>query len=57
MKLLRCLLCRGEVDVVGHDRSINRKTKCRKCGHGSAGTENKPAPEVIVMRRRPLAVN
>jgi DNA replicative helicase MCM subunit Mcm2 (Cdc46/Mcm family) len=49
MKLLKCKLCNGEVDVVNNDRSVNRKVKCRKCG---SGTEQEKGPEVMVIRRR-----
>jgi C4-type Zn-finger protein len=56
MKLLKCSLCQGEVDVIGNDHAINKKTKCQKCGHTSAGieVEAKAEPEVVVIRRRPL---
>ena len=30
MILLKCKLCLGEVDIIGNDRSINKKTKCQK---------------------------
>jgi DNA-directed RNA polymerase subunit RPC12/RpoP len=53
MKLLKCKICSGEVDIVDNDRSINRKTKCHKCGHSSAGTTESKAPEVFVIRKRP----
>lgn len=53
MILLKCKLCMGEVDIVGNDHSINKKTKCLKCGHTNAEPVQK-GPEVIVMRRRPL---
>lgn len=51
MILLKCKLCLGEVDIVGNDRSINKKTKCQKCGHTNVDPVQK-GPEIIVMRRR-----
>lgn len=50
MKLLKCKICLGEVDIVGNDRSVNKKTKCRKCGFSSE-PENK-GPEVVIIRKR-----
>jgi len=46
MKILKCKLCSGEVDIVGNDRSIIKKTK----GHTNDTTHKEP--EVIIMRRR-----
>lgn len=51
MKLLKCKLCNGEVDIIGGDHAINKKIKCQKCGFTNEATPTK-GPEVIVMRRR-----
>lgn len=51
MILLKCKLCLGEVDIIGNERGINKKTKCQKCGHTN-GEPVQKGPEVIVMRRR-----
>ena len=51
MILLKCKLCSGEVDIISNDNSINKKTKCQKCGHTN-GEPVQKGPEVIVMRRR-----
>lgn len=53
MKLLKCKICMGEVDIVGNDRSVNRKTKCRKCGH-TTEPEVKAGPEILIIRKRPV---
>lgn len=53
MKLLKCKLCMGEVDIVDGDRSINRATKCRKCGHTNGPAPKNKEPEVVVIRKRP----
>jgi len=52
MKLLRCKICSGEVDVLNNDRSVNRKVKCRKCNH-TTEHEHK-GPEVVIIRKRPV---
>ena len=51
MILLKCKLCAGEVEIVGNDRSVNKKIKCLKCGFTNLDTMSK-GPEIIVMRRR-----
>ena len=53
MKLLKCKLCSGEVDIVGNEKAINKKVKCKKCGftNGSTDSEQK-FPEVLVIRKR-----
>lgn len=52
MKLLKCKLCSGEVDIIGNERSINKKIKCKKCGFTNE-SECK-FPEVVVIRKRRL---
>lgn len=52
MKLLKCIICNGEIDIIGNERAVSKKTKCRKCGLTSH--EEKVAPEVII-RRRPIS--
>jgi hypothetical protein len=52
MKLLKCKMCKGEVDVIGNDRAVNRKVKCRKCNN-TTEPEHK-SPEVVIIRKRPV---
>jgi uncharacterized Zn finger protein len=52
MKLLRCKLCRGELDIVGGERSINKKVRCRQCGYTNANEPDKKGPEVVIIRKR-----
>ena len=52
MKLLKCKICRGECDIIGNDRSVNRKVKCRKCNN-TTEPEHK-GPEVVIIRKRPV---
>jgi hypothetical protein len=51
MKILRCKLCRGEVDIISGELAINKKIKCRNCEYS-----NEPDPikqtEVIVIRKK-----
>jgi hypothetical protein len=53
MKLLKCIVCLGEVDFVGPERATNRKVKCRKCGFTNESVAENKGPEVVVIRRRP----
>jgi DNA-directed RNA polymerase subunit RPC12/RpoP len=53
MKLLKCLICAGEVDVVGNERNINKKIRCRQCGFNNVDEPAKKEPEVLIIRRRP----
>ena len=52
MKLLRCKLCRGEVDVIGAERPINKKIKCTQCGYNNLAEPEKSGPEIIIVRKR-----
>lgn len=51
MKFLRCKLCRGEMDIIGNERTINKKVKCTKCGFTNENEKQK-TPEIIIMRKR-----
>jgi hypothetical protein len=53
MKLLRCKVCRGEVEIVGNERAINKKIKCTQCGFNNLETSEKKEPEVVIIRKRP----
>lgn len=52
MKFLKCKICMGEVDLVGTERSINRKTKCRGCGHTNELVKETKAADVEVFHIR-----
>lgn len=54
MKLLKCKICLGEVDLID-DKSITRKVKCHKCGFTNEH-EHKET-EIVVIRKRPLKNN
>lgn len=51
MKLLRCKVCSGEVDIVGNEHAVNKKIKCTKCGFNNL-EEKKKEPIVIIKKRR-----
>lgn len=53
MKFLRCKYCRGEVDLIGPEKTINRKIRCTKCGYTNEqeAVEQK-GPEVVIIRRK-----
>lgn len=52
MKLLRCKLCSGEMDIVGAERAVHKKVKCRECGYNNENEQERKQPEVVVIRRR-----
>lgn len=51
MKLLKCKLCHGEVDIIGNFRAITKKIKCRECHYSNASKE-KTLPEVVVLKKK-----
>ena len=50
MKILKCIICKGEVDIVVEDMSTYKKIKCKKCGFTNY-QENKE-PEIVIIRKR-----
>lgn len=53
MKLLKCKLCSGEMEIVGNERAINKKVKCLKCGYTNANDAARKETEVVVLKKRP----
>jgi len=51
MKLLKCKICNGEVDIVGGEYSVNKKIKCRKCKFSNLNDANK-SPEILIIKKR-----
>lgn len=51
MKLLRCKLCHGEMDIINKDKSINKKVKCRKCKFSNYD-ESEKFPEVVIIKKK-----
>ena len=54
MKLLKCKFCRGEVDIIGSERSVNKKIKCQQCGFTNANETEQKSPEIIIVRKRSI---
>lgn len=52
MKLLRCKLCHGEMEIVGNYRAIVKKVKCKKCNFNNINEKEKKEPEVFVIKRK-----
>jgi hypothetical protein len=55
MKILKCIICHGEADIINSDKSVVKKIKCRKCGFTNY-VETKE-PEIIVIRKRPYGIS
>ncbi len=49
MKILQCMFCKGELDLI-QDKGIQKKVKCNSCGY--TNNETPKEPEVFVIRRR-----
>ena len=54
MKILRCIVCNGEVDVLDGDKSVNKTVKCRCCGFTNSQIYKRKEPEVLIIRRQPM---
>lgn len=55
MKLLKCKLCSGEMEIVGNERAVNKKVKCLKCGYTNTNDPDRKVTEVVIMKKRPLS--
>lgn len=55
MKILKCIICNGEVDIIQTDRSINKKIRCCKCGF--TNSQESKEPEILIIRKRPFGEN
>lgn len=54
MKLLKCKLCHGEMDIIGNERAIYKKVKCKQCGFSNESHSDPKMPEVIFIRKKRL---
>lgn len=50
MKLLRCKLCSGEVEIIGGEHSVNKKIRCTECQYSNQ-TESKE-PEIFYIKKK-----
>jgi DNA-directed RNA polymerase subunit RPC12/RpoP len=52
MKILKCIVCDGEIDIINEDNSIFKKVKCRKCGFTNLVPKKETKyPEIIIRRK------
>lgn len=51
MKILLCVACRGELDVIDN-HGIVKIVKCKSCGLTNAESAKLKEPEVLVIRKR-----
>jgi len=51
MKILKCRVCDGEVDIIGNHRSVSKKIKCKKCKFTNVEEKSKE-PEVVIIRKK-----
>lgn len=42
------------MDIVNHERAINKQVKCRQCGYSNDNEQKRKGPEVLIIRKRPL---
>lgn len=42
------------MDIVGGERAINKKVKCRNCGYSNEHESEHKGPEVVIIRKRPV---
>ncbi len=49
MKILQCLVCAGEIDIVS-DEGFVKKVKCLSCGFTSSEKPETKDPEIITIR-------
>jgi hypothetical protein len=52
MKLLKCKLCHGEVDIIGNFRGVTKKIKCLNCKYSNSSDKEKILPEVVVIKKK-----
>lgn len=53
MKLLKCKVCSGEVNIVGNERAVKKKIQCTQCGFNNL--EDQEKKPIIIMKRRRLS--
>jgi DNA-directed RNA polymerase subunit RPC12/RpoP len=51
MKILKCIICNGEIEIVNNDGSIFKKVKCRKCGFNNLSKKIGKYPEIIIRKK------
>lgn len=51
MKLLRCKICDGEMEIIGGFHSVFKKVKCKQCNFSNENEFNKKSPEIIIIKK------
>jgi hypothetical protein len=51
MRLLKCLLCEDELDIIS-ELGAQKQVKCKGCGFTSSLTEHSKEPEVFIRAKR-----
>lgn len=51
MKLLKCKLCGGEVDIINNHKAVNKIIKCRKCGYSNNKIKSKKVTEIVIIKK------
>jgi hypothetical protein len=54
MKLLKCIICKHEVDIIGNPRAVHKKIKCHNHKCLLSNNVETKGPEVFVIRKRPF---
>lgn len=52
MKILKCIICGGEVDILEYNDSVNKKIKCCCCGFTNSTSLKKKEPEIVIIRKK-----
>lgn len=52
MKLLKCVLCEGEIEIIGNFDSVVKKLKCLHCGFKNFNDKEKPKNTEIIYKRK-----
>lgn len=52
MKLLKCKLCSGEMEIIGNENAVHKKVKCLNPKCGFTNETKQKEPEIIIYRKR-----
>lgn len=52
MKLLKCKLCHGEMDIISNEKGVHKKVKCNRCGWSNENSQEHKDPEILIIRKR-----
>jgi hypothetical protein len=52
MKLLKCILCSGEIEIIGNEKGVCKKVQCLNCGFNNEHDFKTKQPEIIFLKKR-----